>query len=120
MTTQGLFYLPRDRPLEADVAIDLSDCPGTAELLQDLGSALAFPDWYGANFDALFDCLSDPDIPGCIRLFGLDAYAHRHPDDFAILVEVLRASCAARAEMEVPLTVCIDTTASGVTPWPGA
>jgi hypothetical protein len=30
-------------------------------VLRQLGKSLHFPDWYGANFDALFDCLCDPD-----------------------------------------------------------
>jgi hypothetical protein len=28
--------------------------------LSQLGNALNFPIWYGANFDALYDCLCDP------------------------------------------------------------
>ncbi|GGF38077.1 hypothetical protein GCM10011519_09570 [Marmoricola endophyticus] len=32
---------------------------GRAGLLRALGTALRFPDWYAANFDALADCLRD-------------------------------------------------------------
>lgn len=33
-----------------------------AAWLRELGSQLAFPAHFGANFDALYDCLSDPEI----------------------------------------------------------
>ena len=33
----------------------------TPELLRLMGEALDFPEWYGQNFDALADCLSDVD-----------------------------------------------------------
>lgn len=32
---------------------------GKADFLAAVGQALAFPDWYGQNFDALADCLHD-------------------------------------------------------------
>lgn len=30
-----------------------------AEALDAIGAALCFPDWYGRNLDALYDCLAD-------------------------------------------------------------
>ena len=33
-----------------------------AELHSELASLLSFPDYYGANFDALHDCLTDMDV----------------------------------------------------------
>ncbi|WP_229795280.1 barstar family protein [Saccharothrix coeruleofusca] len=32
---------------------------GRAEALAAIGEALEFPDWYGHNLDALYDCLTD-------------------------------------------------------------
>lgn len=118
-TRHGLFQLTDQTPPAAGLKVDLSDCTGTAQVLQAMGRALAFPEWYGANFDSLFDCLSDPDAPGCICLSGLTDYQLRHPDDFATLIEVLRATCDARAEMEAPLVVCVDAAGSDIAPWPG-
>lgn len=115
----GVFQLAGGQPPTADVTVDLGKCTKTAELLRQLGKALSFPDWYGANFDALFDCLSDPDVPARIHLHGLNTYTQRHPDDFAVLVEVLRAACEARAEAEAPLTVWLDV-AADLPLWPGA
>jgi len=39
--------------------IDLEGCVDESELFERIASALAFPDWFGANWDALFDCLND-------------------------------------------------------------
>ncbi|MBS4017884.1 MAG: barstar family protein [Dechloromonas sp.] len=117
--THGLFFLPGEAALASAVAVDLDKSGKTGKLLQRIGQTLAFPAWYGANFDALFDCLSEADTPTRVRLHGLAAYAGQQPDDFAILTEVLRAACDARAEAGKPLLICIDVEADDIPPWPG-
>ena len=67
----GVYYLPatrRDALEAAAIKAHLRPAPvkiprgAHAEaLLKQLGDVLDFPDWYGANFDALHDCLTDPD-----------------------------------------------------------
>ncbi|GAA3521408.1 barstar family protein [Nocardioides daeguensis] len=60
-----------------------------AEVLRAIGSALAFPDHYGANLDALNDCLRD--LPGRTVLLW-DAWAglaHAEPRWFGLVVELL-------------------------------
>lgn len=42
-----------------DIRLDLADCTDKASLLECFASALAFPDWFGRNWDALSDCLTD-------------------------------------------------------------
>jgi RNAse (barnase) inhibitor barstar len=39
--------------------IDLAGCTAKSELLARIGAALEFPDWFGGNWDALYDCLDD-------------------------------------------------------------
>ncbi len=41
------------------VRIDLAGCCDKQEFLARTAEALGFPDWFGANWDALFDCLAD-------------------------------------------------------------
>jgi len=41
------------------VLVDCSDCVDRKSVLQAIGRAFAFPEWYGANLDALYDCLTD-------------------------------------------------------------
>jgi hypothetical protein len=38
---------------------DLAGCHDKAGLLERLGRAMAFPEWFGGNWDAWFDCLTD-------------------------------------------------------------
>jgi RNAse (barnase) inhibitor barstar len=39
--------------------IDLAGCSDKAEFLARIAAALGFPAWFGHNWDALFDCLTD-------------------------------------------------------------
>jgi hypothetical protein len=38
---------------------DLTGCHDKQGLLERLARAMSFPDWFGANWDAWFDCLTD-------------------------------------------------------------
>jgi Barstar (barnase inhibitor) len=62
-----------------------------AQLLKNLAVAFGFPDWFGHNWDALEDCLTD--------LSWRDASAHvllienpKPGDDLGVLVDILRSS----------------------------
>lgn len=50
------------------------------DALSDLGTRLAFPDYYGHNLDAFNDCLGDIDVP----VAGGVALVLRHYDRFAV------------------------------------
>ncbi len=113
----GVYY---QAPETSTVTVDLAGCTKISKLLETLGQALALPDWYGGNFDALFDCLCDSPLPHRLRLHGLATFASASPDDFTILLDVLAAACQARAEAGQPLTILIDTPANGIADWPGA
>ena len=56
-----------------NVTIDCGGCADKKELHARIAQALAFPDWYGHNLDALMDCLTDLDettviLTGCSRV----------------------------------------------------
>jgi len=62
-----------------------------APLLKTMASALGFPDWFGHNWDALEDCLTDlswRDAPGHVLLIE----SPRPGDDLGVLVDILRSS----------------------------
>jgi hypothetical protein len=62
-----------------------------AQLLKNIASALGFPDWFGHNWDALEDCLTDlswRDAPGYVLLIE----SARPGDDLGVLLDILRSS----------------------------
>jgi len=78
------------------VGIDASAVRTKSQMLGLLGRSLAFPSWYGRNWDALEDCLTDLDWlpqPGLVvRIEGFDAYAEADPDGFGILLDIFKTS----------------------------
>lgn len=60
-----------------------------AGVLRAIGEALAFPDHYGQNLDALNDCLRDLAGPTVLLWDAWGGLAHADPRRFAVLVELL-------------------------------
>jgi hypothetical protein len=60
-------------------------------LLKNIATALAFPAWFGANWDALEDCLSDLSWRGAGGYVLLFEQAQAG-DDFGVLADVLRSA----------------------------
>lgn len=78
------------------VGVDASAARTKSQMLGLLGKVLAFPSWYGRNWDALEDCLTDaswlPEKGQVIRIEGFEAYAEADPDGFAILLDIFKTS----------------------------
>jgi hypothetical protein len=56
----GLTYLLLARSLGYECfSTDLSDVYDKAGLLEKTAAAMSFPGWFGQNWDAWFDCLTD-------------------------------------------------------------
>ena len=98
----GVFPLPATLPAECH-CLDLSGSHTPSELLQRIGTALGFPEWYDANFDALFDCLIDAANIDCLALTGLEAFAVAQAEAFSTLHLVLAAVCDVRGELGKPV-----------------
>ena len=61
------------------------------KLLNNIAAALEFPHWFGANWDALEDCLTDlswREAAGHVLLFD----RAKPGDDLGVLIDVLRSS----------------------------
>lgn len=50
------------------VTLDCTALTTKQQLHAALKEALSFPDWYGGNLDALYDCLTEVDAPTCLQL----------------------------------------------------
>lgn len=59
---------------------------------------LHFPDYFGRNWDAVYDCLTDPSVMpadgAVLVLDGFDEMATREPEQWSIALTVLREACA--------------------------
>lgn len=53
-----------------DILLSCENIATKQALHEALASALRFPDWYGHNLDALYDCLTDLDTPVHLHLAG--------------------------------------------------
>lgn len=61
------------------------------KLLENIARALDFPDWFGGNWDALEDCLTDlswRDAAGYVLLFE----GAKPGDELGVLIDVLRTA----------------------------
>ena len=70
-------------------------------LLKTIAAALGFPGWFGHNWDALEDCLTDlswREAPGYVLIFGNPTPG----DDLGVLIDVLRASAEFWSERGKP------------------
>ena len=97
---------------------------GKDKTLAKLGADLGFPTWYGANFDALFDCLTDPDwLPEkgqVILIQGMAELRNTAPETFATLIDVLKAAAEARKDAGHSFWVLLDNPAPGIAVFPEA
>ncbi|MBS1190711.1 MAG: hypothetical protein H6R10_2503 [Rhodocyclaceae bacterium] len=122
----GVFHLPTQRRNAIEKAagavrmklsrVVISHSTDSEGVLRQLGLALAFPDWYGANLDALHDCLTDPDwqpASGQILLIeGLQDLRSADPEGFSALVEVFQSAAEIDRDAGRPLWVLLDTPAA--------
>ena len=132
--TSGLYHFPRHRQATIAKAADRQHLrlllaeilppADKAKVLAQIGKALAFPDWYGANFDALFDCLTDADWQPAkghlLLLSGMANLLASDPDSFATLIEVLQAAAESRLAANTPFWIAIDTPVQGIPGLPEA
>jgi len=91
----------RHDAFRAEVAVAVLD--GTAArtragFFQEMARVLHFPDYFGHNWDAVYDCLTDlswlPAAGYVLVLDGFTRFATDEPEQWDIGLQVLRAACA--------------------------
>jgi hypothetical protein len=83
--------------------IDLAGPAGKDALIGRIAKALAFPEWFGANWDALEDCLSDLSwmtAGGFVLL--IEGAAQLPLAERGTLVDILASAAASWAERKRP------------------
>ncbi len=73
------------------------------EVLRAVGVALSFPDHYGANLDALRDCLRDLGAPTVLLWEGWGSLARAEPEAFETVCRVLGRRTDGEPSLEVLL-----------------
>lgn len=97
----GVYRVTRpDEVVEAAAGLSLARIRFDTKdaLLRNIAAALRFPDWFGHNWDALEDCLSDLQGGGHVLMFD----QAQPGDDLGVLVDVLRSSAEHRAARGKP------------------
>lgn len=106
----------------AHLQTDLGETRALAGALAALGKDLGFPDWYGANLDALHDCLTDLswlDASGYVlTISGADALRAADPAAFATLNAVFASAIEEWRAQGVTLWVFYDLPADALATLP--
>lgn len=128
ISRSGVFHAPKRGMREvlaaaetaglAVIRIDLATASNKKELFERLATALAFPDWFGRNWDALADCLGDLSwlqADGYLILLDhCDGFRARHGADFATALQVFAAAADAWRDARVPFWVLVALHADGI------
>ncbi|TAH45817.1 MAG: barnase inhibitor [Betaproteobacteria bacterium] len=100
-------------PGSAVVTIELAGCGSKAELLARIATAMRFPAWFGHNWDALADCLTDlswmPAPSYVLELRHLDELRKSAPEVARTLLEILAEAAAFWEDQGIGFSV-VDTT----------
>ncbi len=95
------------------VRVDLNGCSDKAEFLQRVSKALAFPAWFGHNWDALFDCLNDlgwRPAPGYVLVLESPGELRdAEPEVFDTALAILGDAAVAWQERGIPFRVFVAT-----------
>ncbi|EOS8324781.1 barstar family protein [Vibrio parahaemolyticus] len=65
--------------------IDLIMIENENQLHELMANCFGFPDYYGKNWDAFWDCLCDSDLPKVIEFVGSSHLKSAHPESFESL-----------------------------------
>ena len=100
----------------ASFQVDLARIRTQAGALKALGHDLGFPAWYGANLDALNDCLTDfswRKAPGYVVILTDTHRPHAQGEPFRRITDVFENAIETWREQGVPFWVFLDPQAAG-------
>jgi RNAse (barnase) inhibitor barstar len=99
-------------PTDYDIAVLNGEEAGNREgFFTGIARALAFPDYFGRNWDAVYDCLTDlnwlPAEGYVLVLDGFGDLARNAPDQWRIGLKVFAEACRMRQTWRTPLFVLL-------------
>ncbi|WP_329276681.1 barstar family protein [Streptomyces sp. NBC_00691] len=74
--------------IDDPVVLDLTGVTDKAGLMDRCAAVLALPDWFGRNWDALADCLTDLPEPVTLVVTGWREYAGTRPREWRTAQDV--------------------------------
>lgn len=124
----GIYHLPssgveavREAALAQGMVFcraDLADVSHGEAVLEKLAAALQLPEWFGNNFDALYDCLTDltwqDTAATVIVLSGVDTLYTDDPEAWQTLLSVFASAAEFWQNDETPFWVFVDMHADGL------
>ena len=100
--------------------VDLAKVKDKAALLESIGRAMRFPEWFGHNWDALMDCLADlgwlPAEGYVVILEHCDGIHGRAEADFVQALQVFEEAANEWREQGIPSgasSTCRPTASAG-------
>jgi len=124
----GVYHMPLDG--EADLVaaaerngyfvfrVDLFGARNKTELLDAIGRGMRFPEWFGHNWDALLDCLSDlgwcPAEGYVVILEHCDGIHGRAEAEFVQTLQIFESAANEWREQGISLWCFVDMQADGI------
>jgi RNAse (barnase) inhibitor barstar len=96
------------------LAVDIADAHNRAQLFHRLAETLEFPDYFGNNWDALYDVLCDEawfgDTGVVLHLKHTTAFERLAPNDWLALCETFKEAIDYWRSSDLPFWVFVDHT----------
>lgn len=124
----GVYHMPLDgeaaliRAAEANAfmvfRVDLDRARDRDDMLATIARAMAFPEWFGANWDALLDSLADlgwrPAEGYVVVLEHCDGIHGRAEADFVALLQVFEQAASEWRDQGIAFWCFVDMQADGI------
>jgi RNAse (barnase) inhibitor barstar len=124
----GVYHMPNmDKKPILDAAkaneyaafrVDLARAGNKEQLLAEIGKALGFPTWFGHNFDALADCLSDmgwqPADGYLVLLEHCDGIHGKAETDFVTVLQVFEQAANEWREAGIAFWCLVEMQSDGI------
>ncbi|BAL25865.1 barstar family protein [Azoarcus sp. KH32C] len=98
---------------------DLDGCADKAEFLRRVAAALHFPTWFGHNWDALSDCLTDLSwlkADGYVVVLDhMDRFRLAAEDEFVTALDIFEEAARSWADAGVPMWIFVGLSRDGIT-----